>query len=236
MGHSVPSVSRSVANANAALGFWSASAAAVMAVAFAVLAFAFPAPTWDGITAYAATFRSNQLASMLPALLIAPAMTMALAAVHVAAPRASRAFTLSGVAFSAVYTAIVATNYYLQLFVVRLGLLEGSLEGLALLAMPNFHSVFFALEAVGYGFSSLALLVVAWRFADGRLERIVRLLFVINGLIGVIGVWVALLDVPLMILASLGVWCLTFPAGMVALAMHFRRDAVARPVVGTFRA
>jgi hypothetical protein len=73
-------------------------------------------------------------------------------------------------------------NYYLQLFVVRLNLLAGQLESLVLFAMPNFHSAFFALEAIGYCFSSLATLVVVPVFSGGKLASWIRGLFILNGL------------------------------------------------------
>lgn len=203
-------------------GFWSAILAAVFAVAFAILAVAFPAAEWDGIEAYADSFSSAQMASFIPATLLALTVVVLMVSLHVYASQDQRILTLLAVAFSVIYATIVCTNYYLQLFVVRLNLLAGQLEGLAVLAMPNFHSLFFALEAFGYLFSSLATLVVIPVFSGGRLASWIRGLFIVNGMIGLLGAIIAPFDQPLLILASLGFWSLCYPISMILVGLYFK--------------
>ncbi len=207
----------------ATYGFWSAILAAVFAIAFAILAVAFPAAEWKGIAAYARSFSSTQMASFIPAFLLALAVVVLMVSIHFYAPEDQRLLSLLAIVCATIYAAIVCSNYYLQLFVVRLNLLAGQLEGLALLAMPNFHSMFFALEAIGYLFSSLATLVVVPIFSGGRLANWIRGLFIVNGAIGILGAIIAPFDQPLVILVSLGFWSLYYPISMILVGIYFKR-------------
>ncbi len=71
---------------------------------------------------------------------------------HYYLPEYQRIFCLLGIAFTIIYATIIWINGYLQLFVLRLNIIQGQLESLAILAMPNTHSVFYSLEAIGMGF------------------------------------------------------------------------------------
>jgi hypothetical protein len=142
------------------LGFWSAILASAFTVLFIVLAvgtaFISPPKPWSGIQTYAENFTLREMASFIPAFLLAPTVVILMACIHCVTPETKKVFSLIGLAFAGVYAAIIPANYYLQLFVVRLNLESGTLDGLALLAQPNFHSVFFALETLGYALLSLA--------------------------------------------------------------------------------
>ncbi len=206
----------------ATLGFWAALAAAFWALSFGVLMVTVPSAPWAGIDAYARTFTPLQLASMVPALLLTPTTIVVMACLHVWVAPPRRLWSLIGLTFSAVYAAIIAANYFLQLHTLSLNLQNGQLEGLALLALPNFHSAFFALEAIGYAFQSLATLAISPLFGSGRLEVWTRRLLLLNGALGVLGAVVAPFDWPLIILAGAGLWSLVFPAAMILIAVLFR--------------
>lgn len=204
-------------------GFWAALLAALLAVLFAVLSVVFVPAPWTGIEAYARGFDARHMSSFVPALLLAPTLVVLMASIHVVTPAEKQTLSLVALAFTTVYAAMVCTNYYVQLFAVRLSLLHGELDGVALLAMPNLHSIFFALEAIGYAFLSLATAVVSPTFVGGRLERWIRLLFWVNGALGILGSVVAPWDRPTLIFAGLGLWNLVFPAAMLLVALHFRK-------------
>lgn len=205
------------------LGYWSAILASFLTIAFIVLAFAFPVKEWTGIEAYAASFNNLRMANFIPVILLAPTVIVLMACIHYITPESKRVFTLIGIAFSCVYAAIICTNYFLQLYVVRLNLLNGTLEGIALLAVPNFHSVFFALETIGYAFLSLATLFVSPVFRGGGLENWIRLLFIIGGVVGIFGAIAAPFDQPYLIFAGLGIWCLAFPISTILITIFFKK-------------
>ena len=205
------------------LGFWSAVLATVFTISFVILAAVFKPADWQGIETYAENFSFLQMSNHIPVLLLAPTIIIMMVCIHHVTPEKQKVFSLIGIAFSSVYAAIICTNYYIQLFVVRLNLLEGDLDGLALLALPNLHSIVFALESIGYTFLSLATLFVSPVFSGGKLESWIRWLFIITGVIGIFGAIVAPFDQPVLILAGLGIWSLVFPAATILISIFFRK-------------
>lgn len=209
------------------LGFWSAILASIFTILFVVLAvgtsLAFPPKAWSGIQTYAEHFIWLDMASFIPAFFLAPTMVILMACLHAVTPKSKQVFSQIGLVFASVYAAIIPTNYYLQLFVVRLNLQSGTLDGLALLAQPNLHSIFFALETLGYAFLSLATLLVSPVFEGGMLARWLRSLFIVSGAVGIFGVIVAPFDQPYLIFAGLGLWSLAFPISTFLLSIFFRR-------------
>jgi len=209
------------------LGFWSAIFASVFAILFVLIAIAtslmFPMKAWNGIQTYAESFNFLDMASFIPAFFLAPTMIVLIACINAIAPTSKKIFSQIGLAFAIVYAAIIPTNYYLQLFVVRLNLQSGALEGLSILSQPNLHSIFFALETLGYGFLSLATLFVSLVFTSGKLEIWVRSLFIVSGAVGIFGVLVAPFDQPYLIFAGLGIWSLAFPISTILLSIFFRK-------------
>lgn len=204
------------------IGFWSSLLTAIFTVIFAVSTFMFLAPDWKGIQSYASSFNSLQMIPVIPPIAFALTNVIVMVSLHYHVSEDKRIFTLLGIAFAAIYATIICSNAYMQLFVVRLNILQGQLEGLALLAMPNLRSVFFALEALGYGFLGVATLAVSPAFTGGKLVSWIRGLFVVNGIIGIYGVIIAPLDNPVLILAGLGLWNLVFPASMILVCIYFK--------------
>ncbi|MBN1438001.1 MAG: hypothetical protein JW929_01220 [Anaerolineales bacterium] len=205
------------------LGVWSSFLAAFFASAFAVLAVLFSPPEWEGMEAYARGLNFLQMANMVPVIFLTFTMAAVMSCVHSLAPESKRVFSLVAVALTAAYAAIISTNYYLQLFVVRLNAASGEWEGLSLLAMPNLHSAFFALETIGYAFLSVATLFVVPVLPDGKLEQWIKAFLILSASLGLFGALVAPFDQPVLIFAGLGIWSLTFPVAMVLLGFHFRR-------------
>ena len=209
------------------LGFWSAILASTFTIFSVVLAvgtaLVFPPKAWSGIQSYAENFNVLEMANFIPDILLAPTVVILMACIHSGAPEKKKIFSLIGLAFASIYAAIIPINYYLQLFVVRLNLQSGTLGGLDLLAQPNFHSIFFALETLGYAFLSLATLSVSQVFRGGKPERWIRSLFIASGAVGIFGVLIAPFDQPYLIFAGLGIWSLAFPISTILLSIFFRR-------------
>ncbi|GBO54203.1 hypothetical protein APA_2151 [Pseudanabaena sp. lw0831] len=184
----------------------------------------FPIKAWNGIQTYAENFNFLDMTSFIPAFFLAPTMVILIACINAIAPASKKIFSQIGLAFAIVYAAIIPTNYYLQLFVVRLNLQSGTLEGLSILAQPNLHSIFFALETLGYGFLSLATIFISFVFTSGKLEIWMRSLFIVSGAVGIFGVLVAPFDQPYLIFAGLGLWSLAFPISTILLSIFFHRS------------
>lgn len=209
------------------LGFWSAILASAFTIFFILIAvgtiMVSPPIAWSGIKSYTENFNSLEMANYIPAILLAPSVVVLTACIHSVTPDKKKVFSMIGLAFAIVYAAIIPTNYYLQLFVVRLNIKASSLDGLALLAQPNLHSVFFALETLGYAFLSLATLFVSQVFTQGKLEIWIRRMFIVSGSVGIFGVLIAPFDQPNLIFAGLGLWSVAFPIATILLVIFFKR-------------
>jgi hypothetical protein len=158
--------------------------AAALTVCFVALTLLFPAAPWRGIDAYEASSAATEIVALVPVLLLAPVVVVLMACIHhLAAGSRQVADQLAGT-FAAVHATIVTVNYVVQLYVVRLGIGAGEVEGLALLAMPNPRSVFVALEIAGYGFFALMALAAAAAVSGRKLERWIRYAFLVAGAAG----------------------------------------------------
>ena len=216
-------------------GFWSAVLTTLWAVAFTV-AFAGeavnspPSAHWEGVGAYAASFRPLSMALVLvPSLLLAPSFVALIACVHGGAPEDKKVWSRIGLAFAVIYAVVASFNYTAQLIVVRGNLQGGEPQGLALLAMGNPRSLFWGLAILGYNFyMALAALLIVPALGKGSLERWIGGLFAVNAAASILaGInYFVTLDVyhPLGLAAS-AVWCLAFPAATILMAVRFHRMA-----------
>ena len=220
------------------LGFWSAVGAAAFSLAFGVSILLslliFPQLPWTGdIWAFAATYNPTQTAlSVVPSILLAPFFLGLAVAVHYLTPTAKRPLTLLSIAIATLYAATVGINYFLQLTAVRVNVTAGTTEAMALFAMANPRSIFWALEILGYFWQGLAALLMATSFVGDGLERWTRWMLIAVFPTGAVGVVVALSGMlsftnPVF-MAGGGAWQVVFPAAMILSAVSFRRNLRSR--------
>ena len=217
------------------IGSWSAMLATIGAVGFAVGILVnivvLPGSAWTGdIRAYAASYSSLGMAvTVVPSLLIVPAFVALVASLHGVAQEQQRPILLLALVFAGVYAATVGTNYFLQLIVVRQNLEAGTTEGMALLAMPNPHSMFWAFEFMGYFWQGLAAGLVALVMSRGRLQKWIRWLLASVSFSGAVGIIASIVGVssftdPLMIVGT-APWLIGFPTATALCAVYFNRLA-----------
>ena len=125
--------------------------------------------------------------------------------------------------FAVMYGAILATNYWLLLTVVRESLLSGYTEGLEWFVIGSPHSITNTIEGIGYGFMGLAAIFVSQVFGGNRLGIWLQRLFIVNGVAGIAGVILGGLGIMTATMVSLALWCLTFPVATAMLAILFKR-------------
>jgi hypothetical protein len=85
--------------------------------------------------------------------------------------------------FAIICAAILSLHYYIQLTVVRQGLLNNQTIGLYLFAAPNPNSFFWSFAARGYGFMGIVLLFAARIFKEKSQNKI-KLLLYANSAVG----------------------------------------------------
>jgi len=210
------------------IGFWSAILTTVWTIWF-ILAFghymsSLPSK-WPGIEAFAASFEPvPYIAWVIPCLLLALTFPVMISSIHYYASDDKKLWSLLGlVLFAVMYGAILATNYWLLMTVVRESLLSGYTEGLEWFVISSPHSITNTIEGIGYGFMGLAVIFVSQIFSGDKLERWLRWLFIVNGVAGIAGVILGGLGIMTATMVSLALWCLTFPVATTMLAILFKR-------------
>ena len=133
----------------------------------------------------AATFIPSDYIWLVPGFLLALIFVVLMVCIHRYASEERKIFSQIGLSFSLVYAVAITTDYFIQLFVIQPSILNGETAGLSLFTLYNPHGIFLALESLGYLMMSVALLFAAAVFAKGKLERIIRWLFVTSFVLAV---------------------------------------------------
>jgi hypothetical protein len=200
-------------NPTALLGFWSAVLAATASLVF--LAASVPvllgaiAPPWDNVL------------TLVPSLLLGPALLTLLVCVHDTAPGDRRIWSHVSVAFAIVYVAHVSMVYVVELAVVEPLIMHGDAARVGLLTIEP-GGVLNAIDGLGYAFLGLALLFAAPVFAGGELDRLIRWLLVANGVAVVPILLTYFVDRVFLVIAG-PAWGIALPAVSVLVAIWFHR-------------
>lgn len=118
---------------------------------------------------------------MFPGMVLAIVSLALLAVIHHHAHPGRRVFSGLGLAFGAISTAILFTDYFVQVTVIQPSLIQGEFDGIALLSQYNPHGLFIALEEVGYLMLNVAFFVMVPVFQEKTgVHRTIR----IAGIIG----------------------------------------------------
>jgi hypothetical protein len=218
------------------VGLWAAVLTVVVTATFAVAGFSTPArsgpfcATWGCVPAPytdVAAFIPGDYLWLIPGLLLVPIFVVLMAAIHADAPEPRRIFSGIALAFAAAYAVVIGVDYFIQLTVVVPSLQAGETEGLSLFTQYNPHGLFIAGEAFGYPAMSLALLFAAPVFADGRIERAIRWLFVGGFVLAVAaftGFWIVGGDLIAFEVSVLSINWLVLIASGVLMSLVFRRS------------
>jgi hypothetical protein len=189
------------------LGFWSATTATLL-VAVA------------GVTATA----SIQPFATVMGFLLTLSFLVVMACIHSYAPEEKKVFTLVGLSFAIIYATLISVNYFIQLTFVRQTTYDASIFD-----MTNNQSMMWVIEVLGYFFMGLSTLFAAPVFGSGKVESLVRWLFVVNGILGILTPIAYALNLPIQVLlGGLIVWDIVMPISTALLAILFRRTANTR--------
>ena len=115
---------------------------------------------------------------MYPAMLWAMVYLVLMTGIHYRTPVMRKPYSLAGFAFALMASALLFTNYFIQVTVIQPSLLNRETDGIALLSQFNPHGVFIALEEAGYLAMSISFIFLALSFApsSGK-ERAIKWIF-----------------------------------------------------------
>ncbi len=183
------------------LGFWSAI--------IATLLLAVAGPT--------ATAAIQPLATIV-GFLVTSSFLVVMVCVYFYASVERKVFGLVGLSFAIIYASLISVNYFIQLTFVNQTTFDASTFD-----MTNPQSMMMVIEVLGYCFMGLATLFAAPVFGSTRTENLVKLLFVANGVLGVLTP-IGYVTLPIEILfGGLIIWDIIMPVSTAALAYRFRQ-------------
>ena len=184
------------------LGFWSAATATLL-VAIA------------GITATA----SIQPFATVVGFLLTLSFLVVIACIHSHASEERKVFSLVGLSFAIIYATLISVNYFIQLTFVRQTTFDVSVFD-----MTNTQSMMWVIEVLGYFFMGLSTLFTAAVFGSGKVESLVKWLFIANGILGILTPIAYALSLPIeVLLGGLIIWDILMPISTALLAYFFRR-------------
>jgi hypothetical protein len=117
---------------------------------------------------------------MIPAMLAVLGFVVLMACLHVTTRHSEQVFSQIALSFALIAATVLLANYYLQLSVVPVGLMNSETESLPILIQYNPRGVFIALEELGYLVMSISFLFAGAAITGKkRLESSARRIFII---------------------------------------------------------
>ncbi len=169
------------------LGFWAAILTAIIAAVFFIAGILTPprsgpfAPAAN-VVPYpytdVAAFIPGDYYWLYPGILLAPLFVILMVCVHSYARSDRKLFSHIALSFAIIYATIILIDYVTQFTIVIPSILTNETAGLSLFTQYNPHGFFITFETLGYTMMSGAFLFIAAVFAGGRLERVLRWVFV----------------------------------------------------------
>jgi hypothetical protein len=118
---------------------------------------------------------------MFAAMLLVLVYVALMVSIHCYSDNRKKVFSQIGLSFAMIAAVVLLIDYYLQVSVVPVSLMNAETEGLAMLIQYNPHGIFLALEELGYLMMSLSFLFMATALSStSRLEFGIRWIFAVG--------------------------------------------------------
>lgn len=198
-------------NSPGKLAFWAAFFAAVFSVMYSIFQILSALGVLAGYVSQILIFGTS--------ILIAPSFVAMMACVHQAAPDSKKVWSQIGVLFSVLYAVFVMMTYMTELFVVIPHSMRGEADKVALLAF-NPESIMYVIDGLGYTFMCLATLFTVPIYIDTGIEKWIKRMSIINGILG-IPIFIVYTHFQPVLLFFVALWMVTVPGICILLAVRF---------------
>lgn len=206
------------------LSFWSAIAVAIFTVSFVVmlpLTFLPNLVDWTGIEDYTKTFKSLQMLTVFPSILLASAYMIFTVSIHYYSENDKKIWSHLSIVFGLMYATISSLNYFVQIITVMPSMVNNQPNGLEAFVAGNSNSIFYALMA-SYFFMCISALFIAFVFNNkDNSNKAISILFMGVGISGPLCLFGVIVPILMPIAGALWFICLT--SGMVKIAIYFRK-------------
>lgn len=207
-------------------GFWSAILITLFTLWFTIAFVPYiSALKWINIEDFSASFQSTSyLIWVIPCLLLAITFPVLISAVHFATDDSRKFFSWLGLIYAVMYSAILSTNYWILMTVVRTALINHQTSGLDWFVVGSPNSITNSIEGIGYGFMGLSTLFAGFSFGGNSFNNIIKYVLIFNGLAGLMGVVFGAIGYIPATMVSLVLWCMTFPIATGLLVYNFYKS------------
>jgi hypothetical protein len=178
------------------IGYWAAliciATFVVWMVCFVAIFVVNPPFKWTSLTDFIAYSNSYEqawkYAAQFMMLVFAPAFVVLFYAVNDLVPSEKKIWGNIGTGFASLFAVCVSMHYFIQISTVRLSIDKVQLDGLAQFVQSNPTSGIAGINLVGWTlFFSLACLFLAPVFNGNKLENVIRIALICNGIICLLG-------------------------------------------------
>lgn len=212
----------------ATIGFWSSLAFAALLVAlnvsFAIMAIQAPSTEWEGMEAYSQKFQAIAFVPQAIGLVLIPAFILMMTSIHLHTSGARKIWSLTGLAFGTASTTLLGSLYFIQVGVLLPALIHGYWQGLDQYAFANPRSIAWGLNHFAWALLGAALFSMARVFDGVGLQRWIRWLFALNGLVNISLIFAFAFELDALTLGvALLSWVIALPLAAVLVALMFRR-------------
>jgi hypothetical protein len=194
------------------LGFMSATFAATFSILYSI----FQILTVLGVlTGYV-----SQILIFGASILIAPSFVAMMACVYQASHDSKKAWSQIGLQFSVLYAVFVMIVYMTELFVVIPHGMRGETDKVTLLAFEP-GKVMYVIDGLGYSLMCIATLFSAPVYIGGGIEKWIKRISIMNGILG-LPIFIVYLHFNPILLFFGALWMITVPGICVLLAIRFK--------------
>lgn len=171
-----------------------------------------PQPLWRDAALFVESFHPLQTATFFCGYFLVIGSLLTFIVLYKTAPERLKIWALSGLVINMVFTAVVFLNYIIQTTYIPYLANNNPPETATILpvfTMANPGSFAWALEMYGWGGIGLSFIFMAYIFDNGKLARILKILFLANGIS----------SVTTALMTSVNMNWLFSPAGLTALVV-----------------
>jgi energy-converting hydrogenase Eha subunit C len=206
----------------ATLALWSAVMITFFVALFILSMILYPIGEFKDLTTYSEEYGFRSIAPAIPSFFIAMLHFPFLVGLYCFAREDRKVFALTGAVFGAAYAVLASVNYFTQLTFVFQNIKSAQAGVLEHFLLDNPHSFIFSLEVLAYSFLFIACLFWARLFLVGSLDRLIQILLLATGAIGLLGSLGYVFQSRTLEVAIVAA-ALPYTAAMILLILRFKR-------------
>jgi len=145
----------------------------------------FPQPKWHDSELFIQSFNPIQTATFFCGYFLVIGSLLTFVALYLTSAKSKKVWATSALAINVIFTAVVFLNYIIQTTYVPYLATHNPPETATILpvfSMANPGSLAWALEMYGWGGIGLSFIFMAFSFKNTKSERILKILFLANGI------------------------------------------------------